>query len=65
MEDFKRNRKLHLDTLWGAVSQVSEVFSHLVVIWYEVMNHMEYLEGSGQMMFRSLFVWVRKTMTGK
>ena len=40
-------------------------FSHLVVIWYEVMNHVEYLKGSGQMMFRSLFVWVRKTMTGK
>ena len=65
MGDFKRNRKPHLDTLWGAVSQVSEVFSHLVVIWYEVMNHVEYLKGSGQMMFRSLFVWVRKTMTGK
>ena len=28
-------------------------FSYLVVIWYEVMNHVEYLEGSGQMMFRS------------
>lgn len=40
-------------------------FSYLVVIWYEVMNHEEYLEGSGQMMFRSLFVWIRKTMTGK
>lgn len=25
----------------------------------------KYLKGSGQMMFRSLFVWVRKTMTGK
>lgn len=40
-------------------------FSYLVVMWYEVMNHVEYLKGSGQMMFRSLFVWVRKTMTGK
>ena len=48
MGDFKRNRKPHLDTLWGAVSQVSEVFSHLVVIWYEVMNHVEYLKGSGR-----------------
>lgn len=25
----------------------------MVVIWYEVMNYVEYLEGSGQMMFRS------------
>ena len=25
----------------------------MVVIWYEVMNPVEYLEGSGQMMFRS------------
>ena len=46
----------HLDTLWGAVSQVSAVFSHLGMIWCEVMNHVEYLKGSGQMMLRSLFI---------
>ena len=35
-------------------------FSYLVVIWYEVMNHEEYLEGSGQMMFCSLFCICKK-----
>ena len=40
----------------GAVSQISAFFSHLGMIWCEVMNHVEYLKGSGHMMFRSLFV---------
>ena len=64
MEDFKKQI-----TAFGYVMESRIInkdgFSYLVVIWYEVMNHVEYLEGSGQMMFRSLFVWVRKKMTGK
>ena len=64
MEDFKKQI-----TAFGYVMESRIInkcgFSYLVVIWYEVMNHEEYLEGSGQMMFRSLFVWVRKKMTGK
>ena len=48
--------------LWGTISQVRAVFLHLGVIWYEVCG---VLKGSGQMMFRSLFVWVRKAMTRK
>ena len=31
-------------------------FFALSVIWCEVMNHVEYLKESGEMMFRSLFV---------
>ena len=36
--------------------EINAVFSHLGMIWCEVMNHVEYLKGSGHMMFRSLFI---------
>ena len=64
MEDFKEQITALGYVMENNITNKCD-FSYLVVIWYEVMNHEEYLEGSGQMMFRSLFVWIRKTMTGK
>ena len=40
-------------------------FLHLGMIWCEVMNHEEYLNESGQMIFRSLFACVENKMTGE
>ena len=35
------------------------------MIWCEVMNHEEYLNESGEMIFRSLFACVENKMTGE
>ena len=39
-------------------------FSDLDMIWCEVINHVKYLKGSGQMMFRS-FCMLENKMTGE
>ena len=40
----KIRKKPHLDTLWRTISQINEAFSHLGIIWCEIINHIKRLE---------------------
>ena len=33
-----------MDTLWRTISQINEAFSHLGIIWCEIINHIKRLE---------------------